>query len=163
IVYSRDIKSTEPKIEFIDKNVPIAKLKKDQRIRLEAEAVVGKGKDHVKWQSALIAFREIPKVSFETKLIKDPKKFIAECPKGVLEQKAGKIIVSDPINVNIDLLLKCADIAPPGAMTVGYDSDSFVITVDNYGNHKLADIFSLAVEAIREKAKEFRGEMKKIK
>src|SRR3989338_6557908 len=81
MIYSRDIKSTDPKIEFIDKNVPIAKLKKDQRIRLEAEAVVGTGKEHVKWQSALIAFKEIPKVSFETKLIKDTKKFIAECPK----------------------------------------------------------------------------------
>jgi len=35
IVYSRDIKSTDPKIEIINQNVPIAKLKKGQKIKLE--------------------------------------------------------------------------------------------------------------------------------
>ena len=72
-------------------------------------------------------------------------------------------MVADPINANIDLLMKCTDIAPPGAMMIGHDSDSFLISVDNYGNHKLQDIFLLASDAIREKAKEFKAELKHIK
>lgn len=162
MVYSRDIKSTDPKIEVVEKNVPIAKLKKGQKIKLEADAVIGVGKEHAKWQPALISYKEIPKVEFDMKLIPDAKKFIAECPKGVLDLKAGKIIVSDPINVNIDLLLKCTDFAPQGAMSVGFESDSYVITVDNYGNHKLSDIFLLAIEALMEKIKNFKEELKAV-
>ncbi|MBI2597804.1 MAG: DNA-directed RNA polymerase subunit D [Candidatus Diapherotrites archaeon] len=161
IVYSRDLKSTDPKIEVIDKNIPIAKLKKDQKIKLEADAVVGLGKEHSKWQPALITFKEVPKVSFDTKQLKDPKRIIAECPKGVLELKAGKIMVADPINADIDLLMKCADIVPAGTMTVGYDTDTYVVTVDNFGNHETLDIFLLAVESLREKTKGFRAELKK--
>jgi len=160
-VYSRDIKSTDPKIEVVEKNIPIAKLKKDQKIKLEAEAVVGVGKEHSKWQPALISYKEIPKVNFNMKLIGDAKKFVSECPKEVLELKAGKIIVTDPINVNIDMLMKCVDIAPPSAMIVEHYSDSYVITVENFGNHKIEDIFLLAIQGIKEKIKNFGTELKK--
>ncbi len=162
VVYSRDIKGTDPKIEVVDKNIQIAKLKKGQKIRLEGQAVVGIGKDHVKWQAALISYKEIPHVSFDMKLLGDAKKFVAECPKGVLELKADKIIVSDPINVNIDLLFKCVDIAPAGGMTIGMDSDSFVILLENFGNHEISDVFSLAVQNIKGKVKKVQEELKQL-
>ena len=45
-VYSKDIKSTDPKLEIADKKVPLVKLKKGQKIMIEMEAVMGTGKEH---------------------------------------------------------------------------------------------------------------------
>src|SRR3989344_7270226 len=135
-VYSKDIQSTDPAIEVIDKKIPIVKLKKGQRVRLEMDAVAGTGKVHAKWQPALVSYYELPSVSFDMKKIGDADKFVAKCPKGVLEIKAGKAIMADAMDVDIDLLTKCRDIAPQGAMEIEFQDDAFVMVIDNYGNLK---------------------------
>ena len=40
-VYSKDLIVADPGIEVVHKNIPLAKLKANQRIRIEAEAVAG--------------------------------------------------------------------------------------------------------------------------
>jgi len=62
-VYSKDIKSTDPKCEIAEGNIPLTKLKEGQKIKLEIEAVMGKGKNHVKWQPANAYYRNIAKIS----------------------------------------------------------------------------------------------------
>src|SRR3989338_10716168 len=161
-VYSKDIKSTDPKIDVIDKKIPIVKLKKGKKIKIEMEAVVGKGKAHAKWQPAVISYYEVPEVSFNMKLIKDAKKFVESCPPGVLELKAGKIVLKEQVPSNIDLLTKCRDIAPDGAVELNFDTNSFVVVVENHGNMKVSEILSEALDSLKERSKEFKRELKKI-
>jgi len=47
-VYSKDIKSTDPKCDVAETTIPIAKLIEGQKIKLEIEALMGKGKNHVR-------------------------------------------------------------------------------------------------------------------
>ncbi len=55
-VYSKDIRSTDPKIEVIDKKIPIVKLGKDQKIKIEMDAVVDSGKTNSKWIPGILSY-----------------------------------------------------------------------------------------------------------
>ena len=57
-VYSKDIKSTDPKTEVVDKKIPLTKLTKGQKLKLEMKAVMHSGREHVKWQPAVISYAQ---------------------------------------------------------------------------------------------------------
>ncbi len=63
MVYSKDLKSTDPKIEIADKKIPIVKLGKNQKVKLEMNAVMLSGREHVKWQPAIATFTQDEKDS----------------------------------------------------------------------------------------------------
>lgn len=52
VVYSGDLRPEDPMWAVVDKNIPIVKLMKDQRLILEAAAELGTGRTHAKWQVA---------------------------------------------------------------------------------------------------------------
>jgi len=58
MVYSKDVKSTDTKVEVLEKMIPLVKLKKGQRVKLEMKAVAGTGKEHAKWQPAIAAYEQ---------------------------------------------------------------------------------------------------------
>lgn len=51
-VYSSDMKSTNPEVEPLYEKIPIAKLGENQRLSLEATALIGTGKEHAKWKAS---------------------------------------------------------------------------------------------------------------
>lgn len=51
-VYSSDLKSTNPEVEILYPNMPLVKLGENQRLSLEATAILGTGKEHVKWKAS---------------------------------------------------------------------------------------------------------------
>ena len=50
-VYSRHLVSEDPLVTPVTNNIPILKLAPKQKVKLEAYAKLGRGKDHAKWQS----------------------------------------------------------------------------------------------------------------
>ncbi|ACX73487.1 RNA polymerase insert [Methanocaldococcus vulcanius M7] len=56
-VYSSDLKSENGEVAF--KNIPIVKLGKGQRIKIECEAVPGIGKVHAKWQPCNAVYKQL--------------------------------------------------------------------------------------------------------
>jgi DNA-directed RNA polymerase subunit D len=55
-VYSGDFNSTDPNIKPVYDTMPLVKLMADQKLKAEAEAVLGYGADHVKWQPGLVSY-----------------------------------------------------------------------------------------------------------
>jgi len=49
-LYSRDLQSMDPEIVPAFPDIPLVKLDRGQEVEVEAWAVVGKGKEHAKWQ-----------------------------------------------------------------------------------------------------------------
>ncbi len=53
-VYSGDLKSSDPGIKSVYDNIPLVKLKKGQEVRFEATAILGIGKQHMKFSPGLV-------------------------------------------------------------------------------------------------------------
>ena len=49
VVYSRDLIPQDPRAAPVNEDIPLVKLEKDQKVVLEARAVLGRGIDHAKW------------------------------------------------------------------------------------------------------------------
>ncbi len=160
-VYAKDIQSTDPKIEVVDKHVPIVKLAKAQKVKMEMDAVMGVGKEHTKWQPATVGYSQLAKVSFDMKAIEHPNKLMEAAP-GQFELKAGKLMVKDPSNVNLDLVSKARDIAPAGAVEVEYDDNAFVLNIESFGGLDAQEILGAAVESLSERAKEMKKLVKEL-
>ena len=160
-VYSKDIKSTDPKIEVVDKNIPLVKLTKDQSIKIEAEAVMGTGKDHAKWQPAVVGYQNLPIVKNKKTLDQKTMKQIVEiCPTNVLEVKANKIVLKDAFGCI--LCGACRDTAPDDSIEVGYEKDSFIFSIETTGCLTTKEVFEQAVKILREKTDAFEKELKKL-
>ncbi|HZF21404.1 MAG TPA: hypothetical protein VEZ43_02920, partial [Dongiaceae bacterium] len=52
VVYTANLKPENPEVKPVSDEVPIVKLAQGQRIKLEAYARLGRGRDHAKWQPA---------------------------------------------------------------------------------------------------------------
>ncbi len=66
-VYSGDLKSNDPQITPVDSRIPIVKIDKNDQLILEAYAVLGKAKEHIKWQAVSnIFYRFYPDIEFES-------------------------------------------------------------------------------------------------
>lgn len=63
-LYSKNLKSSDPKIVPVYDSIPIVKLTEHQSVKFEADAILGIGKDNAKWQCALASY-EIKKDCIE--------------------------------------------------------------------------------------------------
>jgi DNA-directed RNA polymerase subunit D len=153
IVYSGDLQCADPKVEPVYKEIPLVKLAEGQRIKLEMVAVAGTGKEHAKWQPANVSYAQLPKVKALTTNPKELKKIVESCPKNVLEIKANKLVLKDPIEC--DLCGKCRDVAE-GKLELKYSDNEFVLIVESFGNMSNKDVLLAAIQALKEKAKDFK-------
>jgi len=160
-VYSRDVQSTDPKVEVVDKHIPLVKLAKGQKVKIEMDAVMGFGKEHVKWQPGIVGYSQLAKVSFDMKHIDNPNKLLDAAP-GQFELKAGKLTVKDSSSLNLDLVSKARDIAPPGAVEIEYDENAYVLNLESFGGLEAKEIVEAALDALAEKTKEFKKQVKEL-
>jgi len=52
VVYTSNLKPENPEVKPVSDKIPIVKLAQGQRVKLEAYARLGRGRDHAKWQPA---------------------------------------------------------------------------------------------------------------
>lgn len=157
-IYSKDIKCVDPKIEVVHKNVPIVKLKEGQEIKLEMTATMNAGKEHAKWQPALVYFKEVPELKVKEK-VKNAEAIVKNCPEKVLEVKAGKITLKDPYNCS--LCNYCVELSDD-ALELSFNEKNFILTVDSYGSLEAKEIIEEAANIIKDKLKELSAEIGKL-
>ncbi len=102
VVYSGDLQPEHPSFAITETTIPIVELMKDQRVILEVEAVLGKGRNHAKWQVVLAPrYRMETKITVDKKHINEAKAFIEEMPKDLVELKGDKLELKDPSKASI--------------------------------------------------------------
>ncbi|MEK6958778.1 MAG: DNA-directed RNA polymerase subunit D, partial [archaeon] len=148
IVTSKDIKCTDPKIEIVDKKIPITKLGKEQKIKVEMNAIMGTGADHAKFQPALIAYNEVPIIDNE-KTYANAKEIVAEFPEGVIEAKAGKLFLLDPYNIKIQN--QFGDLLAKHGVKLRYSSTDFVMTLETTGQLSSKEVVEAGLRVLGEK------------
>lgn len=58
MVYSGDLKTTDDRVKPVFDKIPIVELMEGQELELEAFAELGLGKNHAKWQAAVVGYKQ---------------------------------------------------------------------------------------------------------
>lgn len=160
-VYSGDLKSENPAAVPVSNRIPIVKLAPEQRIRLEAYARLGKGKDHARWQpSSKCAYKYRPFVKIDTKLCDLCGDCIKVCPENILAKSGSKIVVKNVSDCT--LCQDCVDACQknPKAANVTWDESSFLFSLESTGALQAERIFQEAIKILDQKLKNFLVELR---
>ncbi len=151
-VYAEEIKTKDPKIKPIFPKSPIVKLLKDQEIDLEAVAVLGKGKDHIKFSPGLMYYHAYPHIK-----LANAKKAAAElCPTGAIFLDKDKL-KSDELKCNL-----CRACEEKGVEVKSSETD-FIFNLESFGQLTTKTIMTQSMKIFEKKLKEFEKLVNKLK
>jgi len=95
-VFSGDLQPAEKSWAITEDKIPIVELYNDQRLILEVEAVLGRARDHAKWQAVIApAYRMHTNIIFDKKDEKNVEKFVEKLPKNLVKIKKNKLELLD--------------------------------------------------------------------
>jgi DNA-directed RNA polymerase subunit D len=160
-VYSGEIVSENPEIVPVSDKIPIVKLAKNQKLKLEAYARLGRGKTHAKWQPvSMCAYKYYPKITTPTEKCKDCSKCADICPKKVLAIKDEKVDVRDLLSCN--LCLDCVDACPkkPSPLEVEWEKNAFVMSIESTGALPPERVLKEATKLLGKQLNEFEEQIK---
>lgn len=160
-VYSNELTSENPNIIPVSEKIPIAKLAKGHKIRLEAYARLGKGKNHVKWQPvSMCAYKYFPKIEIQSKRCDTCGKCIDICPKKVLGKADSKIEVRNLMACT--MCQDCVEACPeePKAIKVGWEENTFILNLESTGALPPERIVKEAVKILEGQLRELESQIK---
>jgi DNA-directed RNA polymerase subunit D len=155
-VYSSELVPNNPDIAPVSDKIPIVKLAPTQRIRLEAYAQLGKGKEHAKWQAvSMCTYRHFPKVKINEKLCDACGKCVEVCPKRVLLNVGEKVEIRNITECTI--CQDCVDACPKGPNTieVSWDKNAFILDIESNGGLTVEQILLEALKILDGKVENF--------
>ena len=159
MVYTKDIKSSDPDVKPLYDNIPIVELFDDQKLKLEASASLGYAKDHARYQSAIAHYRYFPTAVLKDKLT-NPEEVMKSCPKNAIKIDGEKV----SITMDCDLCKECVKIVKPkGVLEIEGDPTRFIFNVESISGLNPEEIVLSAIDILKEKAKDFGKEVKKLK
>jgi len=162
-VYSGELTSENPDIVPINDKIPIIKLAKEQRLRLEAYARLGKGKNHAKWQPvSMCTYKYFPRIEISSKNCDTCEKCVEACPKKVLAKTDNKIEVRNLMACN--LCQDCVDACPqnPPAIKIGWEENTFIFCLESTGALPPERIMTEAIKILDDQLKDLESQIKVI-
>jgi DNA-directed RNA polymerase subunit D len=160
-VHSDELKSENPEIVPVSDKIPIIKLAKEQRLRLEAYARLGKGKNHAKWQPvSMCTYKYVPKIEISSKNCDACEKCVEICPRKVLRKTENKIKIDDLMACT--LCHDCAKACPqnPPAIEISHEENNFIFNIESMGALPPERVLSEAIKILDEQLKEFESGIK---
>jgi DNA-directed RNA polymerase subunit D len=163
MVYSRDLQPENTKLALADPDVPIVELLKGQRLILEAEAILGRGRDHAKWQSCSgVGYRYVP-ILRNTKETVDALVQIARTvPADAARVQKGREEVFDQDGI-VTLSDATLDAAEKQGISVKWDETRFQFRFETDGSLTPQQALLKAVEIMKVRLEEFETKASKLK
>jgi len=159
MVYTKDIKSSDPDVKPLYDNIPIVELFDAQKLKLEASASLGYAKNHARYQAAIAHYRYFPTAVLKDKLT-NPEEVMKSCPKNAIKIDGEKVSVT----MDCDLCKECIKVAKPkGVLQIEGDPTRFIFNVESISGLNPEEIVLSAIDILKEKAKDFGKEVKKLK
>ena len=160
-VYSGELVSENPQVVPVSDKIPIIKLAKGQKLKLEAYVRLGKGKAHAKWQPVCVcAYKYYPKIEVPKESCEDCQKCADICPKKVLAMKGEKVDVRELLACN--LCMDCVEACPKKAegIQVGWEKDSFIMNIESTGALPPERVLQEATKILNKQLNEFEEQLK---
>jgi DNA-directed RNA polymerase subunit D len=155
VVYSSAIESADPKVKAAHENIPITKLSKNQEVKVEATAILGKGKMHMKFSPGHVFYRGYPIITIEKK--GGVKKCIESCDNNLTE-KGDQLIIKDLTKWNE----ACEEICEKNGMKVEASKEDFLFTIESWGQLQPKEILIKALDIYEDKLSEFAKQVKAL-
>ncbi len=146
--YSGDLVSAESMVEPAEQNVPIIELKEGQRLELEADAVLDRGREHAKHQGGVsVGYRHLQRVEVlgERGEFEDDETHIL---RGVIETEDGEVVPTEAFDHDL------SERYPGKELAVHDVEDAFVFHVETDGSFEVEDLVLAAVDSIEGRAEE---------
>lgn len=161
-VYSRDLKSENPDITPVSDKIPIVKLALEQKIKLEAYARLGKGKNHAKWQPvSMCTYMYLPQIKIDVERCNTCVECVKLCPEKVLIDMVEGIKTQEVIECT--LCMDCVDACPqdPPAIEISWNKETFIFKIESTGALPVERIMLEALKILDKKIKDFSNQLKK--
>jgi DNA-directed RNA polymerase subunit D len=161
VVYSSDLQPEEKTWAIQEEGIPIVELFNDQRLILEVEAILGRGKDHAKWQPV-----QAPGYRFQSLLeinkdrLDEVKEFVEELPEGIVELKNNELLLKDMDKLPV--LESFIDKAKADYITIKRDDNTIIYSFETDGALSAQDVLRESAKILSEKYAEFDRLLKKI-
>jgi DNA-directed RNA polymerase subunit D len=133
-----------PELVPADRNIPIVKLGPKQAILVTAEAIMGRGRDHTKWQATSgVSYKyhrelRITKVDFENwEFYKE------KCPKSVLSEDSKQISFTDD-----DRCPWISQLLDRQGVKIIEDDTNFIFQFETDGSYKAIDVLQYAMKRL---------------
>jgi DNA-directed RNA polymerase subunit D len=158
MVCSGDLIPQDSSTGPVDDHIPIVKLTQDQKVVLEAKAVMATGRQHAKWQPTLTCgYKNYPVISIDEHC--DACGLcVEECPRGVLAARNEKIAVVKSRLEDCSLCRLCeraclaASIGGEPSIRITPDETRFVFQLESDGSLPVLEIMETALQHLRKKA-----------
>jgi DNA-directed RNA polymerase subunit D len=154
IVYAENANSKDPKCTFVHPKMPLVKLHAKQKVDLSMLAVMGQGKNHIKWSPGHIWFNCKPSVTIK----KDPKlleEYQSKFPAQIFD-KEGNISAKRIQELN---LFDAVDRVCEDLVKVNYSENTFIVDVESWGQLSIAKMLSTAAEMLAIKASDLQSQL----
>lgn len=161
--YSGDLVSSDDMVQPADENVPIIDLKTNQRLEVEADAVLDRGREHAKHQGGVaVGYRHLQQVE----VVGEKSEFDDDEPhilRGVIEEQAAEHAVTDgdtPANgdlVSTEEFDNDLSKRYPGKEVEVTDVErAFVFHVETDGSFSVDDLVVNAIDTLEDRAQELK-------
>jgi len=161
-VYSGDLQPAEKSWAIKEANIPIVELYNDQRLILEVEAVLGRGKDHAKWQSIQApGYRFATSIEIDKKRISEIEDFVKGLPDGLVTLKGNNLEIND--SNKMSTLESYIDKAKVDFISIKRDPSKIIFSFETDSSLDAKDALKKSVEILKEKYCDFGKHLKKLK
>ncbi|WP_436907168.1 DNA-directed RNA polymerase subunit D [Halosimplex marinum] len=147
--YSGDIVSSDEMVRPADDNIPIIDLKAGQRLEVEADAVLDRGREHAKHQGGVaVGYRHLQRVN----VVGDKGEFADDEPnilRGVIEDD-GELVPTEEFDHDL------SERYPGKEIEVEDVPNAFVFHVETDGSLTVDELVTRAVGSLRDRADELR-------
>lgn len=167
MVYSGDLEPQDPDVRPVYVNMPIVLMAPEQRIRMQAYARLGYGKEHAKWMPVSVAaHRYLPVVEFDTSKMSEDCLSCVEAAypwlaERMRQQGSGRIEILE--DVNTSALYWCARRRCGEGLSVSYDDNRFIVKIETTGALPARRVVAEALNAVARKAENLLAELEALR
>lgn len=145
VVNSSDLQPIgNPELIPTDPDIPIVKLGNKQAILVSAEAVMGRGKDHAKWQvTSGVAYKYHREFVANKEELEEWNEFKEKCPTSVIREDDGQIVFTDDIPSD-----ELSPLFEARGVRIIEDDTQFVFKFETDGSLKAYDALEYALKRL---------------